>query len=159
MTPVTFMTCMSCMSCMHFMHVMHACHASLASVLNLGHAPPAQSVPWRRISDVFFHYNHPRVYNLGHVPHAQSVPWGRISVSIFEPGAKDLPPLEAILFNFLPPAVTVGQAHPYRQHQCFWALWRSIGRDSGAILLIFAFCGTFPCRKSTKKYGLKIVRS
>ena len=91
-TPVTFMTCMSCMSCMHFMHVMHACHASLAPVLNLGHVPPAQSVPWRRISD-----------------------------AIFEPWAKDLSPLEAILLNCLPPAVIVGVAHPYRQHQCFRA--------------------------------------
>ena len=91
-TPVTFMTCMSCMSCMHFMHVMHACHASLAPVLNLANVPPAQSVPS-----------------------------GRISGSIFEPGAKDLPPLEAILLNCLPPAVIVGLAHPYRQHQCFRA--------------------------------------
>ena len=104
-TPVTFMTCMSCMSCMHFMHVMHACHASLAPELNLGHVPPAQSVPWRRISD-----------------------------AIFEPWAKDLSPLEAILLNCLPPAVIVGLAHPYRQHQCFRGLWRSIERDSGAIL-------------------------
>ena len=88
-TPVTFMTCMSCMSCMHFMHVMHA-HASLAPVLNLGHVPPAQSVPWGRISD-----------------------------AIFEPWAKDLSPLEAILLNCLPQAVIVGLAHPYRQHQCF----------------------------------------
>ena len=71
--------------------------------------------------DVFFHYSHPPVYNLGHVPPAQPVPSGRISGSIFEPGAKDLPPLEAILFNCLPPAVIVGLAHPYRQHQCFRA--------------------------------------
>ena len=91
-TPVTFMTCMSCMSCMHFMHVMHACHASLAPVINLGHVPPAQSAPWRRISD-----------------------------AIFEPWAKDLSPFEAIRLNCLPPAVIVGLAHPYRQHQCFRA--------------------------------------
>ena len=76
---------------MHVMHVMHACHASLARVLNLANVPPAQSVPWRRISG-----------------------------SIFEPGAKDLPPLEASLFN-LPPAVIAGLAHPYRLHQCFRA--------------------------------------
>ena len=91
-TPVTFMTCMSCMSCMHFMRVMHACHASLAPVLNLGHGPPAQSTPWRRISD-----------------------------AIFEPWAKDLSPLQAILLNFLPPPVIVGLVHPYRQHHCFRA--------------------------------------
>ena len=42
--------------------------------------------------------------------------------------------MEAILLNCLPPAVIVGLAHPYRQHQCFRGLWRSIGRDSGAIL-------------------------
>ena len=77
---------------MHDMHVMHACHASLARVLNLANVAPAQPVPSRRISG-----------------------------SIFEPGAKDLPPLEAILFNCLPPAVIVGLAHPYRQHQCFRA--------------------------------------
>ena len=103
--PVTFMTCMSCMSCMHFMHVMHACHASPAPVLNLGHVPPAQSVPWRRISD-----------------------------AIFEPWAKDLPPLEAILLNCLPPAVIVGLAHPYRQHQCFRACGVVLGEIQGAIL-------------------------
>ena len=103
-TPVTFMTCMSCMSCMscmHFMHVMHACHASLARVLNLANVAPAQPVPSRRISG-----------------------------SIFEPGAKDLPPLEAILFNCLPPAVIVGLAHPYRQDQCF----RACGVVLGEIL-------------------------
>ena len=89
---VTPVTFMTCMSCMSCMHVMHACHASLARVLNLAKVAPAQSVPSRRISGC-----------------------------IFEPGAKDLPPLEAILFNCLPPAVIVGLAHPYRQHQCFRA--------------------------------------
>ena len=79
------------MHVMHVMHVMHA-HASLAPVLNLGHVPPAHAVPWRRISD-----------------------------AIFEPWAKDLSPFEAILLNFLPPAVIVGLVHPYRQHQCFQA--------------------------------------
>ena len=86
------------MHVMHVVHAFHACHASLAPVLNLGHAPPAQSVPWRRISDV-----------------------------IFEPWAKDLPPLEAILLNCLPPAVIVGLAHPYRQHQRFRACGGVLG--------------------------------
>ena len=89
---VTPVPFMTCMSCMSCMHVMHACHASLARVLNLAKVAPAQSVPS-----------------------------GRISGSIFEPGAKDLLPFEAILFNCLPPAVIVGLAHPYRQHQCFRA--------------------------------------
>ena len=80
------------MHVMHVMHACHACHASLARVLNLANVAPAQPVPSKHISG-----------------------------SIFEPGAKDLPPLGAILFNCLPPAVIVGLAHPYRQHQCFRA--------------------------------------